>query len=848
VQGEHLDVYVEQYTKLQQALLSAHESEQKLVSKCQSLGKQIRADSQKLTTLFALHDADKKRCAALRSEIEVGKEEKKRLAEQLHSLRTEIKTTQQTLDDLIRDIANPSTSSSRVHEEETAIRELEQRAQTLTNECHGAKSELTRLRERNVALGEEWRDAASMHRSVGQDVTNLQAQLRQARATAAAEEEKRAGVERTLREGEEALALTTSHAVAKEELVAQLQKEVAEGAKEVSEAVARVEATKAGLNAVKQSVARAEKAQTITGGNLTRAKETVTELKNDVTRLRGEEQKLRQLRDEAQKRLDEQRQQTNKLLSQASQREEERTLLESAIASVRSLTEGRDGKRMALRECEQERTMYVRAREVLHQSLRSSADSTQTGDDAARVIKATVATAKREVKAYEGSIRALQRVSDNVATEVNALKAAAAEASARVRACEEEGEERGRKVQQLQQQLTLAETQLRDQTRALGTATTQRGEWSKKVWAKRSETKSLKLRVSRLTSAIARIVNGTKHERALCMVVHGQCASVHAATVSVAKQNRAVDDSITNIRQATDQCQKKVEELRAIVARAESAVTEESRAWTDARRQEASAARELVERTKEVAVAKEEARNLKSLADRAREAYDKLVSSLESSQRERDELLAALSELNSDEAKWKDMAVATNRLKDAVNKEQGVVSALQRAAAHPLNVHRWRQLAATDTTTWALLKRIHRLQRRSRVVTTQLAEKDRLIEVEEKTYAAVRKLASSGVGDDAAEELRAYAAAVRDRQQRYHAVCKERTQAQHAAREEQQKLEDARTELSELKEEYWERMRKEQKEREPKDNVDLEAYSEPSAFASLYAETLESTPASQEAW
>jgi len=825
---------VDQYTKLQQALISAHESEQKLVAKCQSLGKQLRSDSGKLSTLMALHVADQKRCEALTAEIDAGRREKESLATRLQSLRTEVRTEQQKLDTLVRHLSQPSSTSERVREEEAAIQELEKRVKAISAECQSAKQELTRARERNLSLGDEFRAAKSTFGNISHDVSALQAQIRDAKAAVAAEEERRLAAERTLKETEDALASVQAGAEEKEELITRLTKEVAEGAREAAEAAASKEAAKTAFAASKQNVARIEKAVAIGTATHDRAKELVETLEDRVQVLRNEEAKLRLIRENARKELEEQQVLTQKAQSAANASEEERRRFETQIAALRTLIEGKDGKRAALRGCERERATYVRAREVLHQALRSANDLTETGKDAVRVVKASVSTAKREVSAYEASVRALQRVSENISSEVTALNRSLAEIAAKVRAAEEEGAERAKKVQELQTQLATTENQLRDQTRALSNATSQRGEWSKRTWIKRGDLKTLKLRAARLSSVLARILNGTKQERVSAMRLHDQCSSVHSMTVSIGKKNRAVDIAITQVHESANVCGKKVEELRTVVARAESAVTSEARTWSEARRQEASAARELIARSRDVAVTREELRGLRALVESARAAYQSLMDTVSAGERERDELMAALSELSADEAKWHDMGIAARKLKDALDSEKAVVSALKRASEYPLNIHRWRQLSATDSGAWALMRRIHKLQRLSRAVTAQLAEKDKLIEAEEKTYATVRKLASASASGEAAEEMRAYAAAVRDRQQRYVAVCKERTLAQQAAREEQVMLEDARAALMKLKQQYWAAKRKEQALKHNEEEAAEDGFSSASAFAALY--------------
>jgi chromosome segregation ATPase len=118
------------------------------------------------------------------------------------------------------------------------------------------------------------------------------------------------------------------------------------------------------------------------------------------------------------------------------------------------------------------------------------------------------------------------------------------------------------------------------------------------------------------------------------------------------------------------------------------------------------------------------------------------------------ELLVAQTQTNDGSS----LAAEAKRLEADLTNEKTKIRALTEELERPLNIHRWRTLADRDPERWAVLQRVHALQRRLVEARDEIRAREALIADREKTYAEVKASLARQPGPEAVDAVASYQA------------------------------------------------------------------------------------------
>eukprot|EP00882_Tetradesmus_deserticola_P008907 GHRQ01009397.1.p1 GENE.GHRQ01009397.1~~GHRQ01009397.1.p1 ORF type:complete len:575 (+),score=315.40 GHRQ01009397.1:1157-2881(+) len=146
--------------------------------------------------------------------------------------------------------------------------------------------------------------------------------------------------------------------------------------------------------------------------------------------------------------------------------------------------------------------------------------------------------------------------------------------------------------------------------------------------------------------------------------------------------------------------------------------------------------------------------------------------------------------------------------------ERTKVRALGEELENPLNVHRWRKLEGSDPSTYEMIQKIQTLQKRLISKTEEAVEKDLLIQEKEKLYVELKGILARQPGPEVAEQLSIYQASLRDKTKQLKAMASELNMYQAQVAEYKYEIERLTRDLGGLKKKYFEAKKREQLDKE----------------------------------
>ncbi|NXO89249.1 CFA58 protein, partial [Certhia brachydactyla] len=227
---------------------------------------------------------------------------------------------------------------------------------------------------------------------------------------------------------------------------------------------------------------------------------------------------------------------------------------------------------------------------------------------------------------------------------------------------------------------------------------------------------------------------------------------------------------------------------------------------------------QLIRRNDEVALLYEKIKIQQAILNRGETEYqqrmeDMRILKLEIKKLRREKGILGKSVANVEELRWE-----FNHMQKELLREQTRCKILEEELQKPLQVHRWRKLEASDPTTYELILKVHRLQKRLISKTGEVIEKEFLLQEKEKLYVELRHVLARQPGPEATEQLQQYRSILRDKTKQIKALSSELSMCEAQSKEYKQEIERLNNELLEVKKKYLSQKRKEQEKKEKEES------------------------------
>jgi DNA repair exonuclease SbcCD ATPase subunit len=236
----------------------------------------------------------------------------------------------------------------------------------------------------------------------------------------------------------------------------------------------------------------------------------------------------------------------------------------------------------------------------------------------------------------------------------------------------------------------------------------------------------------------------------------------------VEKDKESLRNELTRVQKQIQSCEQilasqesEISKLNAIIAEADAEKMRQSKEYESVLAEKNLLQSQLVKRDSELAALYERLRVQKSSLANGAAAYAK-------TQAERDDLKARISALKGEllvsDTQTSDVKALENeakRLEGDLRAEKMKIRALTEELERPINIHRWRALADRDPERWALLQRIHALQKRVLESRDNIREREVAIAEKEKQYGKLKTSLARQPGPDISETIASYQATLK---------------------------------------------------------------------------------------
>ncbi|NXR72156.1 CFA58 protein, partial [Pycnonotus jocosus] len=223
---------------------------------------------------------------------------------------------------------------------------------------------------------------------------------------------------------------------------------------------------------------------------------------------------------------------------------------------------------------------------------------------------------------------------------------------------------------------------------------------------------------------------------------------------------------------------------------------------------------QLIHRNDEVALLYEKIKIQQAILNRGETEYRQRVEDMRILRLEIKKLRREKGILGKSVANVEELRREFNHMQKELLREQTRCKILEEELQKPMQVHRWRKIEASDPTTFELILKVQRLQKRLISKTGEVIEKEFLLQEKEKLYVELRHVLARQPGPEAAEQLQQYRNVLREKTKQIKALSSELSMCETQSKEYKHEIERLNNELLEVKKKYLTQKRKEQQKKE----------------------------------
>ncbi|KAG8471207.1 hypothetical protein KFE25_009628 [Diacronema lutheri] len=758
LQGEpQLEPFKNEYETLFRALRKSHESERRLIKKCKELRVEVENYVQKVTQASKLSQEDQTAIANLRKEIErtwkavdASHEKETRLRELIAQLKVELAALQ----------SSARQESEHQGAKEIALRELVHKRDELVRERETVSAQIS-VSKGDIADAHEKLRVIEAERLAAEAAAQLlRTQVEGKRAEAEREARRKERLERELVELKARLEARNAEIKTK-------QQRLAEGA----ELVARLDAT---VREQKAHADRISKGYEVQQSRLASLELELAEQIRSNASLAQENKhrqaELRQKLDDAETAKAEARR-LDKLIAAVGKKvrgfDDERVAAEVAREGVRAqVVELERQLELVSREVEGERKTHedlVRERDILNKSLLTAVGSTQRCVDLVKITDSEKKNLEHEMAAYRADAHRARRQIQALERERAKYAAEALAASAKHREAVEGVARKEGDVLELQRRIAEGDAKLKQQQNLYEAVRADRNLYSKNLIESQEEIADMKRRFRTMSSQIDQLKDEIQSKDQHLTREHFEHMRVDKDRVQIRALVDEIKGKVGDAERSIAATKAEIAKLHAIVNDADAERAKQRKEYAIVLAERDVLGGQLIKRNNELQQLYEQIKLNQSMLRKGEAAYAFKLDDIGALKEQVYTLRAELSALRAAVAAVPDLKRDVVRLERDLLRERTKVRALQEELEHPLNVHRWRKLEGAEPTVYAMVVRIHSLQRRLIAKTDEVEAKDALIQQKEKLYVELKNILARQPGPEVAEQLTVYQTVLADK-------------------------------------------------------------------------------------
>ncbi|KAL2302827.1 hypothetical protein Nmel_010278, partial [Mimus melanotis] len=728
---EALEKFRVEYEKLLAIMKKSRENEKHLMEKCRKLSAELVEKSSKVAVLTKLTSDDGETISSLKSELEkawkmVDKayEREQKTKETINSLKKEISR----LNNLMKERAGQEYNLA------SSVEDLLRFQEEVTEERDQLLSEVVKLRQSLTEITEQQQETEKAKNEAEQSVLELQQdiqlrqneELRQARR----KEKMETDLKNLLAEMDN-----------KEAEVQKLQQQI-ENDKEEQLTIEnnlreqKILNEKAGkeleqLKMKYQKLTQESEQQNAMIGDVMKdiGQKTaqLKEIEDEAAHMRHEISKLNKVRDVLQ----------NKLRTAEEQKvdaEHEKNMLKNQI--IRLEKELETAKKQADTD---KRTTdgLVRERDMLNQSLIKATNATQKQIDLVKLHEQSKQNLEAEIQSYKIEAQKQRKIIYQLEKERESFINETSELKEKVLHHMKDLEIHQMQICDYEKEIQMQVIKLKQQQNLCETLRTERTVYSKNLIEAKDEIAEMDMKLKTATRQLDQLKEELKEKDLALEKAHvefqqseDEKESLKAELVKMTTQAQETKAYIAN-QEAEGK------KLLKIIAEADAERLKQKKEFDKVLCERHALGTQLIRRNDEVALLYEKIKIQQAILNRGETEYrqrmeDMRILKLEIKKLRREKGVLGKSVANVEELRWE-----FNHMQKELLREQTRCKILEEELQKPLQVHRWRKLEASDPTTYELILKIQRLQKRLISKTGEVIEKEFLLQVLQHHYFAV---------------------------------------------------------------------------------------------------------------
>ncbi|NXF82189.1 CFA58 protein, partial [Sclerurus mexicanus] len=806
---EALEQFRLEYEKLLAIMKKSRENEKRLMGKCRKLSAELVEKSSKVAVLTKLSKDDEETISSLKTELEkswkmvdTAYEKEQKAKETINSLQKEIAR----LNNLMKERAG----------QEYKVEDLLELQEEVTKERDQLLSEVVKLRQSLTEVTEQQQETEKAKNEAEQSVMQLQQdiQLRQ-----------------------------------NEELREARKKEKMEN--ELTNLLAEMDKKHAEIQNLQQQIQMSKEEQLKMEHHLKEQKNLNEKATTELEQLKMKNQKLMQESEQHSVMFDEVMKDINQKTAQLKDREDEATQMRLEISKLNKMRDVIQNKLRAAEEqkvdAENEKGLLknqisrlekevetakkqaeidkratdglVRERDMLNQNLIKATNATQKQINLVKLheqskqnLEAEIQNYKVEAQKQRKIIYQLEKERDSFINETSELKEKVLHHMKDLEVCQIQ-------ICDYEKEIQVQVIKLKQQQNLCETLRTERSLYSKNLIEAKDEIADLKIKLKTSTRQLDQLKEDLKDKDAVLEKAHLDYQQLEEEKESLKAEMLKMTKQALETKTFIENQEAEEKKLLKIIAEADAERLKQKKEFDKMLSERHALATQLIRRNDEVALLYEKIKIQQAILNRGESEYRQRMEDIRILKLEIKKLRREKGILGKSVADVEDLRLEFHHMQKELLKEQTRCKILEEELQKPLKVHRWRKLEVMDPTTYELIQKVQRLQKRLISKTNEVIEKEFLLQEKEKLYVELRQVLARQPGPEAMEQLQHCRHTLREKTKQLKVLSSELNMYEAQCKEYKREIERLNNELVNVKKKYLAQKRKEQQNKYAKTTV-----------------------------
>mmetsp|Transcript_49665 Transcript_49665/g.88748 ORF Transcript_49665/g.88748 Transcript_49665/m.88748 type:complete len:980 (-) Transcript_49665:310-3249(-) len=745
-----MEAFRREYETLHHSFLKSHESERRLIKKCQDLQSEISACQNKVRTADELSAGDQSTIDSLRKEIgkaksklESSKEKEVSSKEKIKQLRVEIKDLEtQVQKGVVGLVGHDSTLAElgKVRDDLTKERDTQNtQLAAIRADISDYKAKLDKLAQEKDVQDTELQNLKNV---IGAKHQELEDQKRRKENWESDLKVLKGDLTTKGQEIQEKNVVIQSSMQAILRLDEQLMDQKAQTEKAIREYEQINRKTQKYQQDLEEEIQK--NSQILADNQNLNAQLKIKD--SEIVQVRGENLKQTKIKDAIIKR--------NKQVDQARQdveneRNSLRTLILNMEADIANLGKAAEGDRKQMDD-------LTRERDILNKNYIKAQGSTSKQTDWVKIKENQKKNLDQELHGFELHAQKQREMIYQLQKESEAYEKDAEDASQKYSQAMDSVKTQSQVVQENQKAIQDSENKLKQQQNLFEIVLNERNLYSKQLLELHSEINEMRRKFRIMNHQITQLKDEIQQKEKSLVEEHIQQQKLQREKKEYQQKIKRHKTMIETNDKKITQLSQEINKLNQIINEADTEKSKQKRDYENVMNERDILGAQLIKRNDELAQLYEKIRIQQSMLNKGELQYrDRLLDIRNLSTKIRQltvELQNVRVYISRIDSLRRDINTGTKMLTQERNK----VKALYDELENPLNVHRWHKLEGSEPQTYEKIQRIQKLQKELIAKTEDIQSKEAMIAEKEKLYVELKGILARQPGPEVAEQLNVY--------------------------------------------------------------------------------------------